>query len=178
MITQFVSYLAETLRAHHDAVLQLDSLHVDDLYLACACAAHDREALAAFADGFMPQVNMALARVGCPVAAFDDVKQIIWEKLFVGGGSGRKKILAYMGRGPLSTWLRAVAARAGLDLLRTTKQEDPVDDELLIELASPSADPALAHMKQLYRSAYNEAIRHALKSLTVKERNFLRQYFF
>ena len=66
-----------------------------------------------------------------------DVKQLVRQRLFVGGGTAGAptsagKIAEYGGRGDLRRWVRSVAVRTCLNDLRKGKREILVDDDQLI----------------------------------------------
>src|SRR5699024_2631966 len=94
------------------------TLHLSDLYLACACA-HD-------VPGAVPRVlavhQEAIAavarRLGLSADARDDLAQLVGERLFVAAESGQRRIARYSGAGPLRAWMKAVATRVALDLVR------------------------------------------------------------
>src|SRR5262249_1646533 len=50
-------------------------------------------------------------------------------------------------------------------------------DEMLAEVSSPADDPELAYLKRSYRAEFLKAFRDALATLSVRERNVLRQHF-
>ena len=65
----------------------LDGLRPADLYLACACAQRLPAAIDAFDRDYMREVDIALARMRIGGARLDDVKQLVRQRLFVGGGT-------------------------------------------------------------------------------------------
>ena len=103
----FASYVLERVEDSHA------SPSWSDLYLACACARRDPQALRAFDAVLFPQIEPALARVARSVSS-DEVRQILRDKLFVAEPGKRPKIADYSGRGALRTWLRITAMRVAL----------------------------------------------------------------
>ena len=108
-----------------------------DLYPACACARGDADAIAAFDRDYMREVDIALARMRVGPPRLSDVKQLVRQRLFVGGGTAGAptspgKIAEYGGRGDLRRWVRSVAVRTCLNDLRKGKREVLVDDDQLI----------------------------------------------
>src|SRR5262249_23530321 len=115
----------------------LDGLRPADLYLACACAHGVPGAVAAFDRDYMKEVDVALARMRIGPPRLADVKQLVRQRLFVGGGTAGTptsagKISEYGGRGDLRRWVRSVAVRTCLNDLRKGKREILVDDDHLI----------------------------------------------
>jgi RNA polymerase sigma-70 factor (ECF subfamily) len=160
----------------------LDGLRPADLYLACACAKLLPGALAAFDRDYMREVDIALSRmrVGPPRVA--DVKQLVRQRLFVGGGTAGQptspgKIAEYGGRGDLRRWVRSVAVRTCLNELRKDKREVLIDDDRLIaQHAIAADDPELEYMKRMYAGEFREAFAAALRQLGAREQTLLRYH--
>jgi len=115
----------------------LDGLRPADLYLACGCAQQITAAIGAFDRDYMREVDIALARMRIGPPRLADVKQLVRQRLFVGGGTAGAptsagKIAEYSGRGDLRRWVRSVAVRTCLNDLRKGKREILVDDDQLI----------------------------------------------
>ncbi|MBS1121925.1 MAG: putative DNA-binding regulatory protein [Deltaproteobacteria bacterium] len=142
----------------------LDGLRLADLYLACACAAGDPKALAAF----------ELAFLAGDSRTSDDTKQELRQKLFVGPNP---RIAQYAGRGDLARWVRAAAARIAIDLARAVR-EVPTEDALLTAIGiDPGHGPALSHLKEDARRTLQAALREAIETLSDRERSLLLQYY-
>jgi RNA polymerase sigma-70 factor, ECF subfamily len=166
----FVAHLAERMTAG----AALADMHASDLYLACACARGSAAALRAFDSTYFADVELALRRV--PDVPADEVRQLVREKLFVGKEGGTAKIGEYSGRSALRTWLRVVASRVAVDLLRTDKRGTRDDDDELGGLPSPVNDPELAYLKGRYRHELETAVREAAALLEPRDRNLLRHH--
>ncbi len=145
-----------------------------DLYLACACASGDADAVAQFELAYFDDARSAVARVTPDRAIADDALQMLRQKLFV-SDDGARGIAGYAGRGDLRAWLRVAAARAAISLLRSRRT--PADAGELEKLVARDPSPELAMMRQQYAADANAALRGALEELTVRERNLLRQHF-
>lgn len=160
----------------------LDGLRPADLFLACACARQLPAAIAAFDRDYMREVDIALARMRIGTPRLADVKQLVRQRLFVGGGTAGQptsagKIAEYGGRGDLRRWVRAVAVRTCLNELRRGKREILVDDDQLIaQHAITGDDPELAYMKQTYASEFRAAFAAALAQLGAREQTLLRYH--
>jgi RNA polymerase sigma-70 factor, ECF subfamily len=160
----------------------LDGLRPADLYLACGCARRLPQAIAAFDRDYMREVDIALARMRIAAPRVADVKQLVRQRLFVGGGTAGAptspgKIAEYGGRGDLRRWVRSVAVRTCLNDLRKGKREVLVDDDQLIaQHAIAADDPEVEYMKRTYASEFKAAFSEALGGLGAREQTLLRYH--
>jgi RNA polymerase sigma-70 factor (ECF subfamily) len=140
------------------------------LYLGLGCIRGSALALAAFESTFLAELPRTLSRITSDRVVVDEVRQQLRIKLFVGE---HPTISRYV-RGSLGAWLRVVASRMAIDLLR--QREQPVADSPL-ELASlaDSADRAL--VKAEYRAPVEAAFAAALAALDPTDRAMLRLCF-
>jgi RNA polymerase sigma-70 factor (ECF subfamily) len=172
--------------AHHLtadlAEAALDGLRPADLYLACACARGMTAAINAFDRDYMREVDIALARMRIAAPRVADVKQLVRQRLFVGGGTSGAptsagKIAEYGGRGDLRRWVRSVAVRTCLNDLRKGKREILVDDDQLIaQHAISQDDPEVEYMKRTYSNEFKAAFTEALTQLGPREQTLLRYH--
>ena len=172
-----------TFRAHLAAALPEGTAAADlaaavcvpDLYLARACALGVAGAVAAFEQRAMPAVDAALARLG-GAELTDEVKQVVREILFVGAGSSGPAIADFGGRGNLRAWVRVIATREALRLLRRDRGRVGVQDEDLYAVLAPTddADPQLAYLKERYRAEFRKVFLRAVADLPRRERLALR----
>ncbi|HEX8703028.1 MAG TPA: hypothetical protein VF815_29595 [Myxococcaceae bacterium] len=170
---RFVRHLAAHLAPAGDAS-RLEALHATDLYLACACALGDAEALTQFDRHLMPVVAEVLKPQGANAAWVDDVGQVLRQKLFLGTAQGAPKIAHYSGLAPLKSWVRAVVARTARDLRRGQGHTVPLQEHELGELDLLTADPELVSLKNRYRRELKEAFVVALQALPDRDLNVLR----
>ena len=160
----------------------LDGLRPADLYLACACARQAPGAIAAFDRDYMREVDVALTRMRIGPPRLHDVKQLVRQRLFVGGGTagqpaGPGKIAEYGGRGDLRRWVRSVAVRTCLNELRKGRREILVDDEQLIaQHAIAPDDPEIEYMKRTYAHEFRTAFGEALAQLGARDQTLLRYH--
>ena len=160
----------------------LDGLRPTDLYLACACARGVPGAIEAFDRDYMREVDIALSRMRIGDSRLKDVKQLVRQRLFVGGGTAGAptstgKISEYGGRGDLRRWVRSVAVRTCLNELRKGKREVLVDDDHLIAQHAISADdPEIEYMKRTYAGEFKAAFAEALGQLGPREQTLLRYH--
>jgi RNA polymerase sigma-70 factor (ECF subfamily) len=176
-----VEFVARQLTAEL-AEAALDGLRPADLYLACACARGIPAAISAFDRDYIREVDIALSRMRIGDSRLKDVKQLVRQRLFVGGGTAglptsAGKIADYGGRGDLRRWVRSVAVRTCLNELRKGKREVLVDDDHLIAQHAISADdPEVEYMKRTYASEFKAAFAAALGQLGPREQTLLRYH--
>jgi RNA polymerase sigma-70 factor, ECF subfamily len=147
--------VSEAQLREHVARLELPEQPHADLYLACACAAGDAKAIAAFERAVLSEVGHFIARIDASPQFADEVRQALRERLLVARAGAPPRIADYTGRGPLGAWVRVVAVRVAIDLRRDA------DDHR--HLSTTQAD-------------YEAAMREALAALDAKERNLLRMH--
>ena len=161
----------------------LDGLRPADLYLACACSKGMDAAINAFDRDYMREVDIALARMRIGPPRLSDVKQLVRQRLFVGGGTAGAptsagKISEYGGRGDLRRWVRSVAVRTCLNELRKGKREVLVDDDQLIaqHAINSADDPEVEYMKRTYANEFKASFAEALTQLGPREQTLLRYH--
>ena len=170
----FFSYLKERLPNVADAA-SLKSLRVTDLYLAASCAMGNSKAIGAFQHTFGSHVEHALRRIGADPALVDDMKQHLWQLLFLPRGDKLPLITKYTGRGRLQAWVCVTAVRETIGVFRRDR-EIPVDTRLFEHLESSTTDPELECLKRQYREQFRRAFQNAMEDLSIRERNVLRHY--
>lgn len=156
------------------ATTPLDDVPVTDLYLACACAASDAGALAAFEAHYLTEVAVAAAKVRAAPGILDEARQVVRVMLFVPRPNAGPAITTYTGRGDLRGWVRVIAMREVLRIAERDSREVTTDDDTLLEALSPANDPGLELFKDRYREELATAFRAALDGLTPRERTLLR----
>jgi RNA polymerase sigma-70 factor, ECF subfamily len=167
---EFVAFVAER------AAWPLEGLHLDSLWLACACARGDAAAITAVERESFHLIDAAVAQVGGQRALADEVRQVLRERLFTRAGGREPRIAEYGGRGDLGRWVKAVAVRAAIDMLRAApKETSDVDD--LADRGMPDSDPELKMMKDRYGQDFKAAVREAIAGLAPEDRNDLRLYY-
>src|SRR5215475_13883246 len=113
----------------------LAAVHAEDLYLACACSAHDAAAIRALEARHLARVPAALARLRATPDRADEVAQRLRERFLVGA----RAIADYSGRGPLAAWVRVAAVRTLLSMLRHDGVEAAVGVEALLDVPAASS---------------------------------------
>lgn len=153
-----------------------------DVYLAAACLANDREALAVFDRDVVAAARGAVRSIDPNDAFIDEACQRLRTSLLVGSGDGgRPRIADYAGRGPLRAWVGVAAVRTALMIRRSQlrAREVPVDDEdwsgalALISTGNPELDL----LKRQYADAFGSALRDAVAALEPRARAVLRMSF-
>lgn len=172
----FVAYLSERAPESMTIAEWLERVHASDLFLAFACWQREDTALSTFEDTFGPGLDQALRKFGSTADLRDDARQILRERLFVGGPDQPPKIAAYSGRGALRSWLRITATRILLELSKREQKEPFADDEELLGLPSPDDDPETLHLKELYGAEFKSALERSITELPDRSRILLAQY--
>jgi len=143
--------------------------HPEDVRLAIACGRQDADALAQFDAKYTKVITATALRFGDDDFA-NEVCQQVRQKLLVA-----LAIKDYGGRGQLSKYVQAVAARTALNLLQANKRHAPLlGDEALLEAPSGADDPELAAIKLRFRTEFKEAFAAAMATLDDTSRNALR----
>lgn len=151
--------------------LDRSQLCLTDLWLACAIARGDAAALQVFEE-LLARTGDAIAHLDGGSALVDDVRVAVRERVLGERAGGKGKIEDYRGRGDLRGWLRVVAVREALQLLRAHRRESPIPDDLATRLEADA--PAMSPDEQ---RVYREAFDAALATLTPRDRNLLRHQY-
>jgi RNA polymerase sigma-70 factor, ECF subfamily len=113
----------------------LDTLHVSDLALACACSVGSAAAWECFIAQFRPELYRA-ARAICGPSMGDAAARDLADSLYADlyglkeRGGVRKSLFDYFhGRSKLSTWLRAVLAQRRVDEVRRARRMESLEDD-------------------------------------------------
>ena len=166
----------ETFRAHCERVLgpapEWDWTRFGtELYLCCACAQGDAEAMRALESDTLPQVVKAISRIDSNPEFVEEALQTLRARLLV---APRAKIADYAARGPLVAWLSVAAARVALDAIRSRNARKLHHADLPDRLAQAESSPLNDIVKSRYRDSFQRALKNAIHSLPPRERNLLR----
>jgi RNA polymerase sigma-70 factor (ECF subfamily) len=170
----FESHVRERIDPELDAVEAIDALDLDGLYLAFGAGHGAEAAIEAIEKSYFGDLRRAISKLGAQGAHADEIEQRLRDKLFVAADDKPPKILTYNGRGELGRWLRVVATREALAILRKGKRETLTDDNALIDAVTPSRDHELDYLKSHYRKEFKAAFHHALEELEPRQRTILR----
>lgn len=168
---RFVTALARL--AGQDAAATLRELHAEDFGLALACADRVPGAFERCDRLCSGAIAAAIARIDGAADFRDEVRQILWQRLFVGDTGRPPRIASYGGRGPLAAWVAVAAQRVAIDLRRAAGRapaSDPDADQLLPAPEHPEAD----YLRSRYRGEFEAGVRAALAALAPRERLLLR----
>jgi len=164
----------------------LSSLHVEDLALACACAAGSETAWEYFFAAYRQYLYSAAAAITRRSASDPYAREFadsLYSTLY-----GRETTLGrvslfnhFHGRSKLSTWLRAVLAQRYIDVLRQEKRLESLEEDDRTEKALPpklhsnwqAADPN--RLRYLHLLA--DAVKQAISSLHQLDRTRLVSYY-
>jgi len=164
----------------------LGSLHLEDLALACACAAGYESAWEHFFATYKQYLYSAAAAI-TKRAASDPYAREFADSLYA-TLYGRETTIGrvslfnhFHGRSKLSTWLRAVLAQRYIDVLRQEKRLESLEDDEGTEKALPPklrsnwqpADPN----RSRYLRLLADALKQAIFSLNQLDRTRLVSYY-
>jgi RNA polymerase sigma-70 factor, ECF subfamily len=169
----FAAYLATRLSVSESLSPEVLEQRVGDLYLACACALGDPQAIVTFESLYFDEVDAVAARLNRKGARADDLRQHMRERLFLGSADAPPKVTGYSGDGDLRNWVRVVSMRAVLNLTRGSERGSS-DESMLLKLPDLADDPELGFMKRLYRAEFDAAVSEGLRALSFRERNILK----
>lgn len=147
---------------------------MEELYLACACAAGDGQAIAELERRCFSVIDPALSamKVG---ALSDEVKQLLRTRLFVAPPHGPPRIVEYAGRGNLRVLVRVAAIRAALNFLRdAAPRAGDRKYEEVADLLVREDNPELALIWKDSKDAFKQALEGAVSVLQPRERTLLR----
>lgn len=157
----------------------VDTLHAEDLALACACVENVDEAWEHFIHTFRPDLYRA-ARAICGEASGRELADSLYAELFgmsEKGGVRTSLFRYYHGRAKLATWLRSVIAQRRVDLARSERRTTSIDDpDTPADRVLPAAPPPNAARQQAMRFAA-AAVTAAVAALEPSDRLRLAYYY-
>ena len=155
-----------------------ESLHLEDLALACACAQGSDLAWEHFIREYRPGLYRAADAID-PSGGSRDLADSLYGELFgldVRDGERRSHFRYFHGRSSLSTWLRAVLSQRHVDRVRRARRQDSLPED-----ESPAAIPAPASEVDPERGGYVGVMRRsvtaAVAALEPRDRLRLRCYY-
>ena len=164
---------------HEDEVERyLTSLHLEDLALACGCAAGDEDAWEHFVGEYRPPLYRTADALD-PTGGARDLVDSLYADLFgvATRGADRQSLFRYFhGRSSLATWLRAVLSQRLVDRARAAKRHEELPKE-----DSPNAIAAPDRHEDPERDRdlhlLQDALGHAVEALDTRDRLRLRCYY-
>jgi RNA polymerase sigma-70 factor (ECF subfamily) len=173
----FLAYALARVTPGKDVRHALETAHVADLYLACACALGNGAAIALFEATYTAEIERALSFARVDAGRRDDVVSRMREQLFFPRPSGAPALIStYSGRGKLRSWAQSVALHEAVRLARPAHHAEVID-ELALHLAETGTDPEMAYMKSFYLEEFRSALGRALRALPRRDRVLLRQHY-
>ena len=147
-----------------------DSLHLEDLALACACATGQEAAWEHFVREYRPVLYRSADAIDTTGGA-RELADLLYGELFGVSDQGRQKTSLFRyfhGRSSLATWLRAVLAQRHVDRLRRGRRLEPVpdDESLAIESTATHSNPD----RQRYLALIQTALALALGRIDSRDR--------
>lgn len=170
------AYIAERAPDQTEPLEALRAMHTTDLYLACACARGDAKAIARFEALVLPSAEPAIARIDRDREFVSELLHEVRVRLLVDGEDGPARIRAYLGRGPLTSWVQVVAMRAAYSAKRAAPKAVPEDADELAVLPYDGDDAELSRIRAEFAAPFARAFGQALADLPPRERNVLRLY--
>ncbi|MBZ0233994.1 MAG: sigma-70 family RNA polymerase sigma factor [Deltaproteobacteria bacterium] len=170
---RFVAFVAARLSAVADPA----AIAAADLWLACACLAHDPAALHGL-DAQITSLRPVLGAMRLDDDRIDELLQELRAKLLVDDPDGSHARLAdYSGRADLRTWLRTAVTRAAIDVLRKRVDHALPDDDEVLAAPALGTDPELAALRARYREPFKHALLAAVAALDARDRALLRFHY-
>ena len=151
--------------------------HGADLYLACACAERNRQALLMFERRLLPAVDSQLHRLGVGNAQLDDIRQVLRMRLL---SEAQPRIASYAAKGPLLGWVRVVATRLALNMVDGARSESArlvEDGAALDRMVAAAADPELGAIRNRFQADFQRALDESLAALTPRAKTVLRMHY-
>ena len=158
-----------------ELIRYFESLHLEDLALACACALGNHAAW----DHFVLEMRPALYRAAEALDRSGGARELadsLYADLYgIGEGNARRSLLRYFhGRSSLATWLRAVLAQRHIDALRAARRHEPLPaDERHAGGTTETSDPDCGGLVARLR----DALRSAMARLDARDRLRLSCYY-
>ena len=156
----------------------LESLHLEDLALACACARGRESAWDHFVRQYRPILLRIAGRGQQPDRARDVADSIYGELYGLDERDGARKSLFdyFHGRSSLAGWLKAVVAQRLVDKARAARRFEPLPED---DVSTPPGSPAFELDADRQRSLglVRQALARALAALEPRDKLRLSLYY-
>jgi len=155
----------------------LSSLHLEDLALACACAAGSEPAWDHFIVEHRPLLYRSADALD-PGGGAREIADSLYADLYglqEHDGERRSLFGYFHGRSGLATWLRSVLAQRYIDSLRSRRRLEPLPDEE--SPGAPQAPPSVDPDRSRYVTLMARALGGAISGLPTRDRLRLRLYY-
>jgi RNA polymerase sigma factor (sigma-70 family) len=156
----------------------LASLHLEDLALACGCAAGHDGAWEHFMREHRPVLYRA-ADATDPTGGARELADSLYAELYgltTGKGERRSLFRYFHGRSSLATWLRAVLAQRHVDRLRSARRLDPLPDDAARDAITATVE-SFAPERARFLESTRRALTAAVARLAARDRLRLACYY-
>jgi RNA polymerase sigma-70 factor, ECF subfamily len=153
----------------------LESLHLEDVALACACTVGNERAWEHFISehrSVLYRAADALDASGCAREVADSLYAELYG-IRATGQEGQSLFRYFHGRSSLATWLRAVLAQRWVDRIRLERRSLALDEDQLASIPERPKDPGAQRCAALVRDALTAAVAR----LEPRDRLRLRSYY-
>jgi RNA polymerase sigma-70 factor, ECF subfamily len=144
----------------------------EDRELVTAALARDASAVRQVEATVRAAAISAARRLGSDSAAADEIAQRVAEKLWLGKGGESPVLASYTGEAPLSAWLRVIAYREGVELLRARE----LPDDAIVDRVVATTEPELAMLRSAYLLAFKRCFKAAFAKLSLHDRDLVRRH--
>lgn len=146
-----------------------------ELYLVCACLLGVPAAIKILE---LEYIEPVLAASGARTVNRDDLRQTVLERLLSRRHDGSMRLEGFSARSSLRTWLRVVAKRSQLNLVRAQAGEPRlnIEDTLETRLVAVGSDPELDYLRLRYAHEFSRAFRASMRGLDSRDKLMLRMH--
>jgi RNA polymerase sigma-70 factor (ECF subfamily) len=166
--------------SEREVAAYLDSLHLADLALACACSEGNTRAWEQFMTQFRPELYRAARAIAGESRGRELADSLYAELYGLEAREGQRRSLFdyFYGRSKLTTWLRAVLAQRHVDELRRGQRTESLDEGATLEVRHDTATPAATDPDRTrYLALLQAALSEALAALEPRDRLRLAYYY-
>ncbi len=145
----------------------------DDRALVAAALARDPDAVRKVEAVVRAAASSAARRLGGDHSTADEITQRVAEKLWLGREATNAPALAsYTGEAPLSAWLRVIAYREGVELLRA----NDLHDDAIADRMVATTEPELAMLRSAYLATFKRCFKATFADLSMHDRDLVRRH--
>jgi RNA polymerase sigma-70 factor (ECF subfamily) len=172
----FASQLARAAARSAVDAADPDSLNIEDLFLAAACAAGVPGAAEVFEARCGDRLRAAVAGATKSEEERREIEQRLRHLLLVGSSAEAPKLAGYGGQAPLDRWVAVVAQRQVVTTIRAEQAERRARTGAAREATAAALPlhPEVAILKVKYRAEFEDAMASALGTLGERDRLVLR----
>ncbi len=166
----------------------LETLHVEDLALVCACMEGSETAWNCFVEQYRSYLRACAGAITKGSRVGTDSQELadsLFAELFglADGKRGERSLFRYFhGRSSLKTWLRAILAQRHIDELREGRRWESLDGKdgeakQFVEARRPVVQPELDPHRKRYVDLFVSALTECLARLEPSDRSRLEFYY-